>query len=243
MLGDLSHKLTPDILEGIFGLELGQIRDIYSQAGVCKPYIEPLSMEALYYVLIWMYLTGRCVFGLNAYGKIEWLISDSEDRVGVSYAKASLSAVTARLRSLTGVSKKRLWILKYLAKTILEGLPNERRGAISDIFLNNRRTFVRPEYKNIDEYFSIDRLTYQRRKLFFTKLQFHCLLDRIRIEACHVYKGSREDIAFVMRGSQTRSKSVLPNINIPLPIIGTGEDLENTFVRSLKLKKKDPDDK
>lgn len=236
-LSSMSHQMSTDMLSKIFSMPIESIGEIYRQAGLKKPYLEPTSMEAFYYALLWLHLCGKCSYSINAYGKIEYTMKEADDRIGLNYELFTKHLVSNRIASLMGVSKKHVWMVKYMAEKLINGTPDERRAILSDIMVYGKRILVRQDYKQLDCYLDLDKINYQRRKLFFSKLQFYCMMDRVRFEACHVYRGNKEDVSFAIRGSATRKLAILGKVNIPIMNIDANSKAAKIFIKCLRLEK------
>lgn len=236
-LSSMSHQMSTDMIAKIFSMPIENVGEIYRQAGIRKPYLEPISMEAFYYALLWLHLCGKCNYALNAYGKIEYFIKESDDRIGINYELFTRQLVSNRIASLMGISKKNLWLIKYMADKLINGMPDERRAILSDLMVYGKRILIRQDYKQFEPFLDIDKIIYQRRKLYFSKLQFYCLMDRVRLEACHTYRGNKEDISYAIKGSATRRLTVMGKLEMPLMNIDANSRAAKAFIKCLRLEK------
>lgn len=236
-LYNLGYSLDLPTICSIFDMQPNEVSEVYRQAGLCRPFIEPRSIEALYCAMLWLYITGRAQFGLNAFCKIEYLggAIKKADRAFIDMEQFEPLAISARLKSVLNVPESHGWMTKYIADAIVSASEDERRSILSDLILNGRHSIVRQDYQPLDRYINLDGIRHRRRRICYSKFQLYCVLDRTRIEACHVYKGGREDFGLAIWGSSTNRDKILSSSYIPIMCLDTGLECSKVLLKCLKL--------
>lgn len=236
-LGDLSHKLPIETICKIFDMTVEELREVYRQAGIHRPFIEPLSMEGIYYALLWLYASGRATYGLNAYGKIEYTCNPHQrpDRALVNAELMDRYAIMSRIQTIIQLPSKFTWLLKYMADELINGGEDDRRAVLVDLVIQGRYTLCRQEYLPLDPFIDMDKIRYKRRRICYSKMQMYCILDRLRLAACHDYKGSREDFLFALKGSGTRRSKVMDSVDIIVPNMDQDKPSIKMLLKCLKL--------
>jgi hypothetical protein len=237
-LASTEHQLTPDMILSIFNLDGAAVSEIYQQAGIVPPYIDHRSMEGLYHVMMWMYLSGRATYGLDAHGKISYSegLKDRDTIPTVNEDLMETRTVVDRIRSVLSIPYQYSWLVRFIAEALTNGTYSDRRAVLMAMYIGSKDTLVRPEYKMIEPYLDISAIRHQKKRICFSKMQMYCLMDRVRLDACHVYKGSRESYGNTLLGSITaKSKPLYNDHKVLLPNLDTSNKGIMSMLKCLKL--------
>lgn len=236
-LSDLYYQYDPKILCKVFDMDKEELGEVYRQAGILRPYVEPKSVEGFNYIMLWMYLSGRIRYGLNCYGKVDYLTDPRKraDRAMVDHELFTVRQVTERLKEILNFPNNQSWIYKYMATSLVSASNDGRRAILTDITVNGRYDIMRSDYSGLSKYLDVNKIRHRRNRICYSNLQIFSLLDRIRIEACHVYKGNREDFAFTLKGSATRRKLVESKTDLYIPDLSCKGKCGSAIIKSLRL--------
>jgi len=236
-LSNLGYLLDVGTICNIFDMQPAEVSEVYRQAGIHRPYMEPRSMEALHCAMLWLYLTGRAQFGLNAYGKIEYLggAIKKADRALIDMELFTQMDIASKINTVLNVPHSHYWMSKYIADAMVMASEEERRSILTDLLLNGRSSIVRPDYAELEKVINIDSLRHRRRRVCYSKFQLYCMMDRIRIEACHRYRGNRKDFELAMWGSATNKEKVKTATDMPIPNLCSESECAKTILKCLKL--------
>lgn len=237
VLSDLGHLLDVGTICNIFDMQPNEVSEVYRQAGIHRPYMEPRSIEALHCAMLWLYLTGRAQFGLNAYGKIEYLggAIKKADRAMIDMELFTQMDVAAKISTVLNVPQSHYWMSKYIADALVMASEEERRSILTDLILNGRHSIIRQDYLEMEKIINIDALRHRRRRICYSKFQIYCMMDRIRIEACHRYRGNRKEFELAVWGSYTNRDKVKATTDMPIPNMSSDSEIAKTILKCLRL--------
>jgi len=237
-LSNTSHKLDPDTILSIFGLDGAAVSEIYQQAGIVPPYVDHKSIEGLYYAMMWLYLSGRAAYGLDGHCKIQYTegLKDRETIPAVNEDLMETRAVVDRMRAVLGLPYNLSWLIRFAADQLINGGWADRRAVLMGIAIGGKDSLIRPDYKPLEPYIDIKSIKHKKKRICFSKSQIYCFLDRIRIDACHHYKGSRESYVNAMFKSTTAiSRPLYGGYEVMLPNLNTSSKAIVAMLKGIKL--------
>ncbi|NCU30696.1 hypothetical protein EOM57_02735 [Candidatus Saccharibacteria bacterium] len=232
-MSNLRQELSVETQCQVTGLPKPDLQELYRQCGITKPFFEPRSMEGLQYLLLWLYISGRASYLLNSYGKIEWTKFDINRTPYVAVPQLEVRGVSQRIGNVLNIPQEHAWLCNYLAEKIVDGSSLDIRFVLKDIMLNGGNSLIREDYRKLIPNIDLKEIKHRRKRICFTRLQLFALFDRIRIDACHLFKGSRAEYANIMR-YHNRPKMVPEGMIVPNL---KSSPLVHLLIRSFRLLK------
>ena len=206
-MGRLNFRFPSGTLQKVFDMSNEELIAIAEECGVVPGNgINPNTTEGLELLLLWLYLSGRIKFyGLNNYASVEYNIPKGSDEYEHKASASSFDGEAAnwvkRLLYIMAWPKEFSWTLHYIAKPLVEGDQDTRYTILQNMLWNCGKKIIREDYKAIDSNLNVNSIQYRKVRVCNSRVNLYCMWDRLRIAACHLYKGNKKDFISAMQGN------------------------------------------
>lgn len=219
-MGKLNFKFPQGTLLKVFDLSGEELAAIAQECGVIPANgINPNTSEGFQLLLLWMYLSGRLTsYGLNHAAKVEYVALKGSEEYNHRATAASFDGEPAnwvkRLISIMAWPKEFNWTLNYLAKAMLYGDQDARYSILQNLLWNCGKRIVRDDYKSLDKILDVNKILYRKVRVCRSRVNLYCMWDRLRMFACHIYKGNKNDFLEAMCGAEKALKRLHSSADI-----------------------------